>query len=792
MPPKFYFTTKSELAEEERKRFLKEVEELPPTAPLRQDLSAFLPATRDNTTTTSPYEQSQQTISQERYIKEQDRKRTALSGRTYGENKFIREGGNAIASGIMEMSPIGDARDVATAIEDPSLTNIGVAGLAMLPVVGKGLKKVAKGVKAVDSAKNLQKLDNAIIKNNPEMEKLFSGYRSREDGIKLFPKYDEAGNIALPQDSSGKLADLGKVSESEIQSIRKFAKASGNKTDEGIARMIAADKAGYTTPAFHSTKADIERFEREKLGASTGAESAKRAYFFAENPITSGGYADVADASKLRPELNKLKQKIKAERYDAIRDLGDKIFSYEQAWKQSEKGRLQDKIFEKIENEYLDLDDAKTPMWKLYDLYLKEVEIIKKYGEDSPRHQLIKNSSEEYKRFKSVFKDDLEKVVETEIQFDPKNIEMIKEFDKLTAKLIVPTGENMVPVRLRLGNNFVYDAKGGGYGDFVFSEVIDKAKEQGFDSVTFKNVRDGARLNDPLTNVHAIFDEENIRSPFAEFDLDKVPKDTKGRTEKMKAAIENRFSGKMGDDKIQIIDRRNSVTVTSFNKVNREIDSIKDRIARVHKAQKSVENKLDDVKKVIWGGGDDLTDAQQSKILKKRDSYEKDLQAGNMTLKDLYEDLSDAERDLSNVKKGLSLRGALGNKPMSGETKKQLADIMKPLDSIPKSKKMKEEIKNILNVAAENTSTDGYLTVRSEMRMKEALGDKYQDWEDKLYLMRDMGTYRRNERNTPIDLMDKARRSKMRGASSDLLAGVGGLGLGIKAIRDEKNKKETK
>jgi len=96
-----------------------------------------------------------------------------LSGRTYGENKFIREGGNAIASGIMEMSPIGDARDVATAIEDPSLTNIGVAGLAMLPVVGKGLKKVAKGVKAVDSAKNLQKLDNAIIKNNPEMEKVF-------------------------------------------------------------------------------------------------------------------------------------------------------------------------------------------------------------------------------------------------------------------------------------------------------------------------------------------------------------------------------------------------------------------------------------------------------------------------------------------------------------------------------------------------------------------------------------------------------------------------------------------
>jgi len=211
MPPKFYFTTKSELAEEERKRFLKEVEELPPTAPLRQDLSAFLPATRDNTTTTSPYEQSQQTISQERYIKEQDRKRTALSGRTYGENKFIREGGNAIASGIMEMSPIGDARDVATAIEDPSLTNIGVAGLAMLPVVGKGLKKVAKGVKAVDSAKNLQKLDNAIIKNNPEMEKVFmpppkNAAKTQRAGT--LPTYMKAVKILDEISSGGKMIDF--------------------------------------------------------------------------------------------------------------------------------------------------------------------------------------------------------------------------------------------------------------------------------------------------------------------------------------------------------------------------------------------------------------------------------------------------------------------------------------------------------------------------------------------------------------------------------------------------------
>ena len=77
------------------------------------------------------------------------------------------------------------------------------------------------------------------------------------------------------------------------------------------------------------------------------------------------------------------------------------------------------------------------------------------------------------------------------------------------------------------------------------------------------------------------------------------------------------------------------------------------------------------------------------------------------------------------------------------------------------------------------------------MRMKEALGDKYQDWEDQLYLLRDNGTYRKKDFNTPIDLMDKARKSKLRGASSKLLAGTAGLGLGIRAI-NEKNKKESK
>ena len=214
-------------------------------------------------------------------------------------------------------------------------------------------------------------------------------------------------------------------------------------------------------------------------------------------------------------------------------------------------------------------------------------------------------------------------------------------------------------------------------------------------------------------------------------------------------------------------------------------------MSEVEEAIQARMDKRDKLNEIIRGGGDDLTDAQQEKMLKKRDGYDKDINARGRTIEDLRKDLGFAEKNLSNVKKKLSSTGALGMRSVSEADMKKVKDVMRPLDDIPKSIKMKEEIKAILNSSYESLTTDGYLTVRSKMRMKEALGDKYQDWEDQLYLLRDNGTYRKKDFNTPIDLMDKARKSKLRGASSKLLAGTAGLGLGIRAI-NEKNKKESK
>ena len=222
MPPKFYFTTKSELAEEERKRFLKEVETLPPNAPLRQDLSAFLPATLpkdmpfatakpDNTGAIGVSERGQQDIERANYQAQRDKKGAEFFGRSYGEQKDLRQGGDAIGNLITEMSPVGTAQDIERAVTDPSLMNVGVAAATMVPGVGKGLKKVAKRVGALDSAKDVQKLDNAIIKNNPEMEKVFmpppkNAAKTQRAGT--FPTYVKAVKILDEISGGGKMIDF--------------------------------------------------------------------------------------------------------------------------------------------------------------------------------------------------------------------------------------------------------------------------------------------------------------------------------------------------------------------------------------------------------------------------------------------------------------------------------------------------------------------------------------------------------------------------------------------------------
>ena len=54
------------------------------------------------------------------------------------------------------------------------------------------------------------------------------------------------------------------------------------------------DSNGEPLVVHHGTTADVERFDKLMLGASTGAKSAKQAFFFSSSPIVAAGYASLS------------------------------------------------------------------------------------------------------------------------------------------------------------------------------------------------------------------------------------------------------------------------------------------------------------------------------------------------------------------------------------------------------------------------------------------------------------------------------------------------------------------
>jgi Large polyvalent protein associated domain 22/ADP-Ribosyltransferase in polyvalent proteins len=78
------------------------------------------------------------------------------------------------------------------------------------------------------------------------------------------------------------------------------------------------------------------------------------------------------------------------------------------------------------------------------------------------------------------------------------------------------TGQNVVPVRVRLANPLVIDFEGGRPQEPDFSARVLEAKQAGHDGVIFKNMLDGG----PVATHYVVFDPTNIRSINAAFNED--------------------------------------------------------------------------------------------------------------------------------------------------------------------------------------------------------------------------------------------------------------------------------
>lgn len=160
-------------------------------------------ASPDATSVVGAQEQMQRDMMVSKYEREKDRLRENLTGRPHLESEFIRDTNEAIAQTIRDFSPVGTAEDIDTAISDPSLLNVGIASLGVIPG-GKPVSKALKGAK-------------------PRIATWFSGTGTMEAGlsdhlsvhaVEFMPDYMDAFNKAHKTDYFAR--DVTKVSPEEV------------------------------------------------------------------------------------------------------------------------------------------------------------------------------------------------------------------------------------------------------------------------------------------------------------------------------------------------------------------------------------------------------------------------------------------------------------------------------------------------------------------------------------------------------------------------------------------------
>ncbi len=284
------------------------------------------------------------------------------------------------------------------------------------------------------------------------------------------------------------------------------------------ARAARANKMGFDTSKtyYHGTKADIEAFNPETLGASTNAQSAKQGYFFASDPSTAGDYAE------LSPARNVLRAKAtEAESWKPVEDAYNKLVDkYGLKWKTSKQiQELRDSGTGEAILKHGEIKEVPDN-----DPLLKEYESARQAAVDYENSLTPLTSSEKF---------DIENQIYSLKRLTPKAIKenknkltaLQKRLDQSTALIEQKNyGQNVIPVHLKMENPYVHDFKSTGYRDESYASIMTKAKKAGHDSVIFKNTYDPANPENRIKqDIVAVFEPHQIRSKHAKFN----PKEAK-------------------------------------------------------------------------------------------------------------------------------------------------------------------------------------------------------------------------------------------------------------------------
>jgi hypothetical protein len=312
---------------------------------------------------------------------------------------------------------------------------------------------------------------------------------------------------------------------------------------------------GYEQGWYHGGTGDIIRFRSDLLGETTGAQSAKKGFFFARDPQnppeamlkksndpddiemlkqlgipdeeiaklntvsmkghgpeTASGYALIggsreykeamrkANAAEKRGDWSEYEKQTQIAEDDAIgksRYLQGLVAKYGDA-RDEMLDAIQKSIYnKKLPQEQAELLDQKVKQLMPYGWYNSysnpQLDGLKKKIVNLVGENAAQTSLEKINKFQSV-----------------KNERALMERTE--------EGGNVMPVALRYEKPMVYDFEGKPYRDQSYSDLVDQAIAGGHDALILKNTFDPGSGPAKLVDVGVVFNPDQVRSKFAAFD----------------------------------------------------------------------------------------------------------------------------------------------------------------------------------------------------------------------------------------------------------------------------------
>lgn len=311
---------------------------------------------------------------------------------------------------------------------------------------------------------------------------------------------------------------------------------------------------GFEPDWYHGSTGDIRSFDKGLLGESTGAESAKKGFFFARDPQnppasmlkksndpaaeemlrklgipeeeiarlntvsmagqgaeTASGYAQIGGSRQYKEATRKAaaaEKKGNWDEYETQMGLAEDIAIGDQQYLQgitAKYGDSRDEMLSKIQNA---IYSKQLPQ--------KEAELL-----DAKVKQLMPYGW--YNSYSNPQLDGLKKEIQNLTGSDASDvIKSIERFQSIKNERALAEktqeGGNVMPVALRYKNPLVYDFQGSTYRDQTYADLIEQAIRENKDAVILKNTFDPGAGPSKLIDVGVVFEPDQIRSRFAAFD----------------------------------------------------------------------------------------------------------------------------------------------------------------------------------------------------------------------------------------------------------------------------------